>query len=146
MPFLVYARDYLNVDYHRLTCFSLKLHFPSLHCDSPPFTGAKAKKDRAQMWTKSKNCFRKINKIEKDIGGFDASYFAEEAVDLYIMAHEALVNDDRTRLHELVTSKCFTELRHGLQYKTLRWGYTRRLACALPCFIGKKIEKRFSIF
>jgi len=85
--------------------------------------GAKAKKDRAQMWTKSKNCFRKINKIEKDIGGFDASYFAEEAVDLYIMAHEALVNDDRTRLHELVTSKCFTELRHGLQYKTLRWRF-----------------------
>ena len=98
-----------------------------------------------KMWTKSKNCFRKINKIEKDIGGFDASYFAEEAVDLYIMAHEALVNDDRARLHELVTSKCFTELRHGLQYKTLRWGYTRRLACALPCFIILGIWMAYAI-
>ena len=36
MPFLVHARDYSNKDYHRLNCFSLKLHFPSLHCDFPP--------------------------------------------------------------------------------------------------------------
>jgi len=85
--------------------------------------GAQEKKTRAQMWAKSKNAFRKINKIEADIGGFDSSYFADEAVDIYVMAHEALVEDDRTRLHELVTTKCFQELTHGLQFKTLRWRF-----------------------
>jgi len=85
--------------------------------------GVKDKKDRAQMWAKSKNAFRKINKNEKDVGGFDASYFADEAVDIYVMAHEALVADDRTRLHELVTAKCYQELTHGLQFKTLRWRF-----------------------
>jgi len=89
--------------------------------------GAVEKKQRALMWTKTKNAFRKINKIEKDIGGFDSSYFADEAVDLYVMAHEALVADDRTRLHELVTSKCYQELTHGLQYKTLRWRFLQNV-------------------
>ena len=85
--------------------------------------GAAEKKQRAQMWAKTKNAFRKINKIEKDIGGFDSSYFADEAVDLYVMAHEALVADDPTRLHELVTSKCYQELTHGLRFQTLRWSF-----------------------
>ena len=67
-----------------------------------------------------KNTIRKINKMEKDTGGFQAEYFSEEAVDLYILAHEALAEGNRTRLHELVTSKCYKDLMHGLEYKTLR--------------------------
>jgi len=85
--------------------------------------GSKDKANRARMWTKTKNAIRKINKIEKDIGGFAAEYFSEEAVDLFILAHEALAEGNRTRLHELVTSKCYRELMHGLEYKTLRWRY-----------------------
>lgn len=85
--------------------------------------GTKEKAYRAKMWTKTKNSIRKINKMEKDTGGFAAAYFSEEAVDLYIEAHEALVKGNTTRLHDLVTSKCIRELMHGLECKTLRWRY-----------------------
>jgi len=85
--------------------------------------GSKEKARRAQMWTKTKNAIRKINKMEKDTGGFSAEYFSEEAIDLYVEAHEALVKGNRTRLHELVTTKCYRDLMHGMEYKTLRWRY-----------------------
>jgi len=81
------------------------------------------KKDRAAMWTKTKRAVRKLSKIEKDSGGFSADYFSEEAVDIYAMAHQAMAAGDITRLHELVTSRCYKTMAHGMQYKTLRWRF-----------------------
>lgn len=90
---------------------------------SSPKEASKEKKDRATMWTKTKRAVRKISKIEKDSGGFSADYFSEEAVDIYAMAHQAMAAGDLTRLHELVTSRCYKTLSHGMQYKTLRWRF-----------------------
>ena len=73
------------------------------------------------MWTKTKRAVRKLSKIEKDSGGFSADYFSEEAVDIYAMAHQAMAAGDITRLHELVTSRCYKTMAHGMQYKTLRY-------------------------
>jgi len=83
--------------------------------------GAKAKALRANMWKNTKLSVRKINKMEMDIGGFAPEYFSVDAVDIYVMANEALVDFNYVRLHELVTTHCFSKMTKGLQFKTLKW-------------------------
>jgi len=85
--------------------------------------GIQENKDRASQWVRTKKAIRKINKIEKDIGGFAVEYFCEEAVDIYVQAHEALMDDNLTRIHELVTDNGYYKMVHGLKYKTLRWKF-----------------------
>ena len=101
------------------------------------------------MWTKTKRAVRKISKIEKDSGGFSADFFSEEAVDIYAMAHQAMAAGDLTRLHELVTSRCYKTLSHGMQYKTLRYELSLTRSQATHISRGRKAKKfltRFNSF
>lgn len=69
---------------------------------------------------------RKVRKFEE---GFDTKEFAQQALDIFVEAHELLTNIEKNqeRLHDLVTERAFPEMVHGLDTKTLRWKFVQSL-------------------
>jgi len=73
---------------------------------------------------KSMMAVRKIRSYDED---FEPPEFAEKAQEIYINAHEHLVNQDKRGLREYVTERAYPEMMHNVRYKTLRWKFLKSL-------------------
>ncbi|XP_013388554.1 39S ribosomal protein L45, mitochondrial [Lingula anatina] len=85
----------------------------------------KGAKDRMEKLTKKGTQIQHIRKIKKYEPNWSAPEFAEEAAEVYREAHELLMNfqDNEERLHDLITTKAWSDMTHGLKFKTLRWEF-----------------------
>lgn len=63
---------------------------------------------------------RKIRTYEED---FSPKTFGETAQDIYIRAHEALMNKDEKALREYVTERLYPEIKHNTKNVTIRWKF-----------------------
>lgn len=54
---------------------------------------------------------------------FSLKSFAEQSTDIYVKAHEALVDKDENKLFDYVTEYCFPKLTAGLNRHTIIWKY-----------------------
>ncbi|XP_053615959.1 large ribosomal subunit protein mL45 [Plodia interpunctella] len=87
-------------------------------------TRAKQAAELLQKKSKSMMAIRKIKSFEEE---FDSTQFASLAQDIYIKAHETLVNKDRHALRQYVTEKAYPEFRHNANLKTIRWKFLESL-------------------
>ncbi|XP_023220831.1 probable 39S ribosomal protein L45, mitochondrial isoform X1 [Centruroides sculpturatus] len=86
--------------------------------------GAKQKMEQLTKKGKSLLELRKLRKFEYD---FDIPQFADKAQEIYVEAHKALAEKDEDKLHELVTEKCYPEMMHHAENKTIRWKLVQSL-------------------
>lgn len=63
---------------------------------------------------------RKIRSYEED---FSPKTFGDTAQDIYIRAHEALMNDDEGGIREVVTERLYPEFKHQTKNVTIRWKF-----------------------
>uniref|UniRef100_A0A1A8JWH2 Large ribosomal subunit protein mL45 n=1 Tax=Nothobranchius kuhntae TaxID=321403 RepID=A0A1A8JWH2_NOTKU len=68
-----------------------------------------------------------IRKIKEYDSAFTTRTFAEDAQQIFIDAHNALVQFNKEKLHALVTERCYPEMTKGNRYKTLRWRFVESL-------------------
>ena len=54
---------------------------------------------------------------------FDLKDFAQKSKDIYIKAHEALLEKDEERIFDYVTEHCYPVMTAGLKQRTLIWKY-----------------------
>ncbi|XP_013195051.2 large ribosomal subunit protein mL45 [Amyelois transitella] len=87
-------------------------------------TRAKQAAELLQKKSKSMMAIRKIKSFDED---FDSTEFARLAQDIYVKAHESLVNDDKLTLRQCVTEKAYPEFRHNAHMKTIRWKFLESL-------------------
>lgn len=67
-----------------------------------------------------------VNRIRKYIDTFDPYGFAaNEALDIYIRAHEALAKNDLDTLHTLVTDSCVSKMLFSADLKTIKWKFVK---------------------
>ncbi|XP_034836154.1 large ribosomal subunit protein mL45 [Maniola hyperantus] len=74
--------------------------------------------------SKSMMAIRKVKSFDED---FDTKEFCQLAQNIYIKAHESLVNGDRHALRTYVTEKAYPEFRHNTRLKTIRWKFIESL-------------------
>ncbi|XP_037868046.1 large ribosomal subunit protein mL45 isoform X2 [Bombyx mori] len=74
--------------------------------------------------SKSMMAIRKIKSFDED---YDSKKFISHAQDIYIKAHESLVNNDKRALRLYVTEKAYSEFRHNSHLKTIRWKFLESL-------------------
>lgn len=86
--------------------------------------GAKQVTDLVKGKGKTMNSVRKIRSYEDE---FDPRQWVQQALDIYIGAHQALASQDVDKLHSLVTEKCFPEMMYMAQRKTIHWNYIKAL-------------------
>lgn len=67
---------------------------------------------------------RKIRSFEED---FSPKTFGETAQDIYIRAHEALINKDEKAIREYVTERLYPEIKHNTKNVTIRWKFLRSI-------------------
>lgn len=67
---------------------------------------------------------RKIRSYEED---FSTKTFAETAQEVYVKAHEALMNKDRHALREYITERLYPEMIHNTRFSTIRWKFLQSL-------------------
>lgn len=84
----------------------------------------KAKFEFLEKKGKSMLAVRKIRSYDED---FEPPEFAEHAQEIYIKAHEALVNKDKYELRNYVTERAYPEMRHNVYDKTIRWKFLKSL-------------------
>ena len=77
--------------------------------------------------TKKGRSMLSIRKIREYFEHFDPPIFAEEALQTYIKAHEALINQNEDELFELVTEKCYPEMMDFCESKTIKWKFIKSL-------------------
>lgn len=78
-------------------------------------------------------------KIRKYIDEFDPQGWAvNDALDIYIRAHEALANHDLKILHALVTDWCLPKMLFSTDLKTIKWKYVKSID--LPRVSNVKIQ------
>ncbi|RWS17371.1 putative 39S ribosomal protein L45-like protein [Dinothrombium tinctorium] len=80
-----------------------------------------------QKLTKKGKSFMSLRKIRSFLYDFDVPAFADEALDIYIKAHQAIADEDEDKLHEYVTEKCFPEMLFHCDNKTIRWNFIKSL-------------------
>ncbi|XP_078467556.1 large ribosomal subunit protein mL45 [Lampetra fluviatilis] len=68
-----------------------------------------------------------IRKVKEYDDGFSTKTFPTKVQDIYVEAHDCLVNFNKVRLHQLVTERCFPEMVRGNRLKTLRWRFLESL-------------------
>lgn len=54
---------------------------------------------------------------------FNLQVFAQQSIDIYVKAHEALVAKDEKGIFKYVTERCFTQMTAGLDYCTVHWKF-----------------------
>lgn len=54
---------------------------------------------------------------------FNLQIFAQQAIDIYVKAHEALMAKDDKGIFQYVTERCFTQMSAGLDYCTIHWKF-----------------------
>jgi len=87
-------------------------------------SGAKQMTDVVKGKGKTMTSMRKIRSFHDD---FDPRTWVTEAEEIYIAAHNALAAMDEDQMHRFVTEKCFPEMMHMAQRKTIRWKYLKTL-------------------
>lgn len=87
-------------------------------------TGAKQKLEVLEKKSKSMMALRKIRNYDED---FNVHIFAETAQQIYIDAHEKLMNKSKLELREFVTERCYPEMIHNIRDKTIHWKFLRSL-------------------
>ncbi|KAI5645866.1 tim44-like domain-containing protein [Phthorimaea operculella] len=87
-------------------------------------TRAKQAVELIEKKSKSMMAIRKIKSFEED---FDKNEFPKIAQEIYIKAHESLVNGDRHALRQYVTEKAYPEFRHNSYNKTIKWKFLESL-------------------
>lgn len=85
---------------------------------------AKEKLEFLSKKGKSMLAVRKIRSYEED---FELEEFSAKAQEIYIKAHEALVNKDKHELRLYVTERAYPEMRHNVADKTIRWKLIKTL-------------------
>lgn len=86
--------------------------------------GIKQRTEQIRQSAASQLAIRKIKEHDPE---FSTKTFAEKAQEIFIEAHNALVNFDKVRLHSLVTERCYPEMTRGNRYKTIRWKFLESL-------------------
>jgi len=99
-------------------------------------TGVKQKAEFVNKKGRSYMAIRKIKSYEED---FNVSQFPEEAQEIYIKAHEALVNKDEDALRTFVTERAYPQMRHNSIDKTIHWRFLESLE--LPRVVQVKSTK-----
>uniref|UniRef100_A0A4W3J3L7 Large ribosomal subunit protein mL45 n=1 Tax=Callorhinchus milii TaxID=7868 RepID=A0A4W3J3L7_CALMI len=84
-------------------------------------------KQRAQHIRQSAASQLAIRKVKDYDNNFKARDFALKAQEIYIEAHNCLVNFNKEKLHSLVTERCYPDMVRGNRYKTIRWTFTESL-------------------
>lgn len=84
----------------------------------------KAKFEFLEKKGKSMLAIRKIRSYEED---FEPPEFAEQAQEIYIKAHEALMNKNKHELRQLVSERAYPEMIHNARDKTIRWKFIKSL-------------------
>ncbi|KAG5676104.1 hypothetical protein PVAND_005958 [Polypedilum vanderplanki] len=84
-------------------------------------------KEKAEFVEKKGKSWTAIRKIRSYDEDFESKEFAEQAQDIYIKAHEALVEKNKHKLRELVTERAYPEMMHNIKNKTLRWKFVKSL-------------------
>ncbi|CAG4985557.1 unnamed protein product [Colias eurytheme] len=87
-------------------------------------TRAKQAVELIEKKSKSMMAIRKIKSFDED---FDTKAFCQQAQDIYVKAHECLINRDRKVLRTLVTEKAYPEFMHNTNGKTIRWKFLESL-------------------
>ncbi|CRK99794.1 CLUMA_CG013102, isoform A [Clunio marinus] len=85
---------------------------------------AKAKFEFLEKKGKSMMAVRKIRGFEEE---FEPPEFALKAQEIYIKAHEAMMNKDKYELRKYVTERAYPEMRHNVANKTIRWKFLKSL-------------------
>lgn len=67
---------------------------------------------------------RKIRQYEDE---FSPAAFAETAQEIYIKAHESLMDKDEDKLFQYVTERLYPEMKHGTKNVTIRWKFLQSL-------------------
>ncbi|CAK1545412.1 unnamed protein product [Leptosia nina] len=87
-------------------------------------TRAKQTVQLLEKKSKSMMAIRKIKSFDED---FDTKGFCQLAQDIYIKAHDSLVNKDKHLLRTVVTEKAYPEFMHNSIGKTIRWKFLESL-------------------
>lgn len=80
---------------------------------------------------------RKIRSYDED---FDATDFAEQALEIYSMAHEALTSRDKAVLHANVTELAYPKMIQNVRHKTVRWQLLKSLEPARVVHVRHRIS------
>jgi large subunit ribosomal protein L45 len=93
-----------------------------------PISGKGAKQRLTEIEKKGKSLLQ-VRKIRKFDEAFDTTEFAQQALDIYIEAHQLLENikQNEDRLHELVTEKAYPDMTWKLEKQSFRWKYIESL-------------------
>jgi len=89
-----------------------------------------SKKGAQEIYDKSKGkgkTMRSVRKIRSYEDDFDPRNFTEEALEIYIAAHNALANGEHELLHKYATEKAYPEMIHMIKRKTIRWNFIKSL-------------------
>lgn len=86
--------------------------------------GAKQRFQFLEKKGKSMMAVRKIRQFDDD---FDTKLFVNEAMQIYIDTHKALVDFDEDKLHELVTERAYPLVINERKNRTLRWSFIRSI-------------------
>lgn len=91
--------------------------------------GTKQTYEFLEKKSKSMLAVRKIRQYEDD---FTPATFAETAQEIYIRAHEALMEKDADKLSEYVTERLYPEMRHNTENVTIRWKFIQSIEPPRP--------------
>lgn len=86
--------------------------------------GAKQNLQFLEKKTKTMMAIRKIKSFEED---FDSPVFCKSAEEIYIKAHECLVNRDKEGIIKYVTERAYPELIHNIDNKTIHWKFLKSI-------------------
>ncbi|XP_062893157.1 39S ribosomal protein L45, mitochondrial [Mobula hypostoma] len=86
--------------------------------------GLKQRMEQVKQTAASQLAARKVKEHDSE---FNTKDFASKAQDIYINAHQCLVNFDKVQLHKLVTERCYPDMVRGNRFKTIRWKFLHSL-------------------
>ncbi|EAT35833.1 AAEL012025-PA [Aedes aegypti] len=86
--------------------------------------GAKQKFELLEKKTKSMMAVRKIRSFDDD---FEPPEFAAQAQEIYIQAHNLLMEKNKYKLREIITERAYPEMMHNVTDKTIRWKFLKSL-------------------
>uniref|UniRef100_A0A0A9YXR4 Large ribosomal subunit protein mL45 n=2 Tax=Lygus hesperus TaxID=30085 RepID=A0A0A9YXR4_LYGHE len=86
--------------------------------------GAKQKLEFVEKKGKSMMALRKIRNFEED---FNYKEFVKVAQDVYIQAHEAMINKDRDKIIQFITERAYPEVVNNIGDKTIVWEFVGSL-------------------
>ncbi|XP_015789029.1 probable 39S ribosomal protein L45, mitochondrial [Tetranychus urticae] len=80
----------------------------------------RSKQESAKLKAKGKSMMA-LKKIRTFLEYFDPGTFGSEAMEIYLKAHQCLVERDSEKIFDYVTEKAYPEMTRYVDHKTLRW-------------------------